>query len=155
MNDYATILNFVLGYGRYTLFTYSWPGSRPVSSVWNGLHYVVRNLPFSTASLSDVDCTVDFDIETSQGDRFAVIATAPLDPWMGYVWEVEEDDDAADKNVNGTKKRKMKRKKNISADSMERPIMRGSLYKDISNGDDNHDDNDDQNYDKEKDNGGF
>ena len=74
----ATILNFLLGCGRYTLFAYSWPGSRPGSSVWNGLHYVVRRPPFSTASLSDVDCTVDFARETSKGDRVAVIATAPL-----------------------------------------------------------------------------
>ena len=53
---------------------------------------------------------------------------------MGYVWEVEEDNNAADKKGDGMKKRKRNRKNNISADRMERPIMRGSLYKDISKG---------------------
>ena len=38
---------------------------------------------------------------------------------------------------------------------MERYIMWGSLYKDISNGDDDHNNNDDHNEDKDKDNGGF
>ena len=52
---------------------------------------------------------------------------------MGYVWEVKEDGDATDEKGYGTKKKKRKRKRNISADRMERPIMQGSLYKDISN----------------------
>ena len=33
---------------------------------------------FSTASLSNMNCTVDFARETSRGDRVAVIATAPF-----------------------------------------------------------------------------
>ena len=45
------------------------------------------------------------------GGRVAVISTAPLAPCMGYVWEVEENDDAADKKGDGTKKRKRKREK--------------------------------------------
>ena len=65
----TTVLNFLLGSGWHTLFTYSWPGSRPGSSVWNGLHYMVLRPPFSTASLSDVDCTVNFARETLQGVR--------------------------------------------------------------------------------------
>lgn len=73
-----TILNFLLGCGQYTLFAYSWPGSRPGSKVWNGLHYTVRNPPFATAKLSDVDYSVDFSKCTSSKDRVAVIATAPL-----------------------------------------------------------------------------
>ena len=99
------------------------------------MHYVVCCPPLSTAFLSDMDCTANFAIEMSQGDRFAVITTAPLDPWMGYVWEVEEDDNDADKKGVMKKKRKMKRKreKKISADRMKKPIMQGSLYKDISN----------------------
>ena len=56
----ATILKFLLGYSRYTLFAYSWPGYRTVSSVWNGLPYMILRPPFPNASLSDVDCTVKF-----------------------------------------------------------------------------------------------
>ena len=67
--------------------------------------------PFSTASLSDVDCTIDFAREKSRGDRVAVIATAPLDPWIGYVWEVEEDNNDADKRAMGRKRGKGRRKR--------------------------------------------
>ena len=95
---------------------------------------MVHRRPFSTTSLSDVDCTINFAREKSWGDRVAVISTAPLDPWMGYVWEVEEDDDDADKKGGGKIKRKRKREKKIYVDRMERSIMWGSLYKDISNG---------------------
>jgi len=73
-----TILNFLLGCGQYTLFAYSWPGSRPGSKVWNGLHYTVRKPPFSTVNLTDVDYSVDFSKCTNPDDRVAVIATAPL-----------------------------------------------------------------------------
>lgn len=56
--------------------------------------------------------------------------------WVGYAWEVKEDDNAADEKGDGTKKRKKKRKRenNISAGRMKRPIMQGSPYKEISNG---------------------
>ena len=77
-NNSATILNFLFGYGHYTLFAYYWPGSFPGSSVCNSLHYVVRRTPFSTTYLSNVDCTVDFARETLQSDRFAVITTTLL-----------------------------------------------------------------------------
>ena len=60
------------------IFAYSWIGSRPGSSVLNGLHYVVRHTPLSTASLSGMDCTVDFVRDMLRGDKVAVIATAPL-----------------------------------------------------------------------------
>ena len=59
-------------------FAYSWPGKRPGSDVWNGLHYVVREAPFSTARLSDCDYEVDFSEVAREGDRVAVIATKPL-----------------------------------------------------------------------------
>ena len=95
---------------------------------------MVHRRPFSTTSLSDVDCTINFAREKSWGDRVAVISTAPLDPWMGYVWEVEEDDEDAEKKGGGKNKRKRKREKKISVDRMKRPIIRGSLYKDISYG---------------------
>lgn len=74
----TTILNFLLGCGEYTMFSYSWPGARPGSSVWNGLFYTIRRPPFSTAKLADCDYSVDFSQCTSPNDRVAVIATAPL-----------------------------------------------------------------------------
>ena len=77
-DEELTILNFLLGCGQYTLFAYSWPGARPGSSVWNGLFYTIRRPPFSTATLSDCDYSVDFSRVTSPNDRVAVIATAPL-----------------------------------------------------------------------------
>ena len=42
------------------------------------MHYVLFRTPLSTASLSDVYCTVDFARETSQGYIAAVISTSPL-----------------------------------------------------------------------------
>ena len=39
---------------------------------------MVRRFPFSTVSLSNLDCTVNFVRETSWGDRVADIATVPL-----------------------------------------------------------------------------
>ena len=77
-DEEGTILNFLLGCGPYTQFAYSWPGARPGSKVWNGLHYVVRKPPFAKAKLTDVDYAVDFARCTSPNDRVAVIATAPL-----------------------------------------------------------------------------
>lgn len=77
-DEEATIFNFLLGCGQYTLFAYSWPGARPGSSVWNGLFYTIRKPPFSVAQLADVDYAVDFSMCTNTQDRVAVIATAPL-----------------------------------------------------------------------------
>ena len=90
--------------------------------------------PFNTASLSNVDCTVNFARETLLGTESRQSSPQPLDPWMGYVWEVEEDDNASEEKGDGTKERKRKREKMISADRMERPIIIVSLHKDISNG---------------------
>mmetsp|Transcript_31237 Transcript_31237/g.75178 ORF Transcript_31237/g.75178 Transcript_31237/m.75178 type:complete len:355 (-) Transcript_31237:697-1761(-) len=74
----TTILNFLLGCGKFTQFAYSWPGKRPGSKVWNGLFYTIRKPPFATATLKDVDYAVDFTTCTNPNDRVAVIATAPL-----------------------------------------------------------------------------
>jgi len=44
--DYSperTILNFLLSCGPHVLWVYSWPGKRPGSEVWNGLHYTMLN----------------------------------------------------------------------------------------------------------------
>lgn len=79
-----TIFNFLLGCGQYTLFAYSWPGRRPGSKVWNGLHYIVREPPFSTAKLIDDDYTIDFATVTTPTDRVAVITTKPLTCEAGW-----------------------------------------------------------------------
>lgn len=73
-----TILNFLLTCGEHVQWAYSWPGARPGSNVWNGLHYTVREPPFQEARLRDVDVTIDFAQVTSPDDRVAVIATKPL-----------------------------------------------------------------------------
>ena len=73
-----TIFNFLLGCSQYTMFAFSWPGARPNSTVWNGLHYLVRYPPFKTAQLKDVDYAVDFNETNNENDRVAVIATKPL-----------------------------------------------------------------------------
>ena len=72
-----SILNFLLSNGD-VMVAGSWPGARPGSTCWNGLHYVVREAPFATAHLSDIDFQVDFAKETTSSDRVAVIATYPL-----------------------------------------------------------------------------
>jgi predicted TPR repeat methyltransferase/predicted glutamine amidotransferase len=73
-----TIFNFLLGCGQFTMFAFSWPGSREGSKVWNGLHYLVRYPPFSQAKLKDVDYAVDFNETNDESDRVAIIATKPL-----------------------------------------------------------------------------
>jgi len=73
-----TIFNFLLGCGQFTMFAFSWPGSREGSTVWNGLHYLVRYPPFATAKLKDVDYAVDFNETNDEKDRVAIIATKPL-----------------------------------------------------------------------------
>lgn len=76
--DECVIFNFLLSCGEHFLYAFSWPGSRPGSSVWNGLHYIIREYPFHTASLNDCDVAVDFSEVTTEEDRVAVVATAPL-----------------------------------------------------------------------------
>lgn len=51
------------------------------------LHYIVRQHPFSTATLSDEDLSVDFSQYTTPQDRVAVIVTAPLtanEKWIAF-----------------------------------------------------------------------
>ena len=79
-----TIFNFLLGCGQYTLFAYSWPGKRPGSNTWNGLYYLIRQPPFSTAKLLDADYEIDFEQVTTPSDRVAVIATKPLTEEAGW-----------------------------------------------------------------------
>lgn len=73
-----TIFNFLLGCGQFTMFAFSWPGSREGSTVWNGLHYLVRYPPFTRAKLKDVDYAVDFNETNDENDRVAIITTKPL-----------------------------------------------------------------------------
>jgi predicted glutamine amidotransferase len=55
------------------------------------LHYIVRQYPFTSASLSDDDVSVDFSILTTPLDRVAVIVTEPLtsnENWISLkAWE--------------------------------------------------------------------
>lgn len=78
-DDEGVICNFLLGCGQYTQFAFSWPGARPGSKVWNGLHYTLRRPPFTTVRLAD-DCgrTIDFSKVNRPTDRMAVITTKPL-----------------------------------------------------------------------------
>jgi predicted glutamine amidotransferase len=79
-----TIFNFLMGCGENTLFAYSWPGSRPGSTVWNGLFYIVREPPFATAKLLDVDYEIDFAKFATIDDRVAIITTKPLTEEPGW-----------------------------------------------------------------------
>jgi glutamine amidotransferase len=79
-----TIFNFLLACGEYTTFAYSWPGSRPGSDVWNGLWYIVREPPFSSAKLIDVDYSIEFAKVNTPADRIAVITTKPLTNEEGW-----------------------------------------------------------------------
>jgi predicted glutamine amidotransferase len=81
----STIFNFLLGCGQHTLFAYSWPGKRPGSDVWNGLYYIIREPPFSTAKLLDTDYEIDFRRVTTPADRVAVITTKPLTEEPGWI----------------------------------------------------------------------
>mmetsp|Transcript_43140 Transcript_43140/g.101153 ORF Transcript_43140/g.101153 Transcript_43140/m.101153 type:complete len:143 (-) Transcript_43140:448-876(-) len=71
-DDPGTIFNFLLGCGQYTLFAFSWPGSRPGSKVWNGLFYTIRNTK-DCPELSSKDSVLEENEE-----RVAVITTKPL-----------------------------------------------------------------------------
>lgn len=51
------------------------------------LHYIVRQHPFSTATLADEDLSVDFSRYTTSEDRVAVIVTTPLtanETWTSF-----------------------------------------------------------------------
>lgn len=74
----GTIFNFLLTCGPHTQWVYSWPGQRPGSKVWNGLHYTVRDYPFSPVHLADMNMTVDFFETTTSQDCVSIIATKPL-----------------------------------------------------------------------------
>jgi len=75
----GTIMNFLLTCGPDNLWVYSWPGSRPGSTVWNGLHYTTRTYPFTSSTrLCDLDYEMDFSSTNQKEDCVSVIATMPL-----------------------------------------------------------------------------
>jgi len=65
VQEQNVILNFLLVVGEY-MFAYSWPGSRPGSSTWNGLHYMLQD--------SDSNSIHSHDSKS----HAVVIATKPL-----------------------------------------------------------------------------
>lgn len=86
--DAETIFNFLLACGD-TMFAYSWPGSRPDSPVWNGLHYIVRNEPNIENELNHADYSITFpprglDDATSRTNIIAIITTEPLSNEGGW-----------------------------------------------------------------------
>jgi glutamine amidotransferase len=51
------------------------------------LHYVLRSHPFTKATLSDEDLSVNFADHASETDRVAVVVTAPLttdEAWVAF-----------------------------------------------------------------------
>lgn len=68
----GTIFNFLLTCGPHVLWVYSWPGKRPGSVVWNGLHYIVRS---KDTNLHDADISVRVK---GYGDSVCIVATKPL-----------------------------------------------------------------------------
>jgi glutamine amidotransferase len=71
----GTILNFLMTCGPHVLWVYSWPGRRPGSEVWNGLHYTVRS---NSTFMHDQDLSVDVSLAGRADDSVAIVATAPL-----------------------------------------------------------------------------
>ena len=67
-----TILNFLLTCGPDVLWVYSWPGRRPGSDVWNGLHYTVRE---AAVWCGDDD---DYNVQLASDDQVCIVATKPL-----------------------------------------------------------------------------
>jgi predicted glutamine amidotransferase len=77
----GTILNFLMACGPHVLWVYSWPGKRPGSKVWNGLHYTVRERSTcntNNISLIDPDYTVDVHVGDDRDARVCIVATKPL-----------------------------------------------------------------------------
>lgn len=76
-NPNETILNFILSIGPHTMFVYSWPGRRPGSKVWNGLHYTVRNNP-SSVGYHKQNTISQFIKHRQYSQNTCVVATKPL-----------------------------------------------------------------------------
>ena len=85
----GVILNFLLGFGEY-MFAYSWPGSRPGSKTWNGLHYMLRD-PYDSEGKGQVEGAMKGCCELGR-TQVAVIATKPLGPESNLWIEMERGD---------------------------------------------------------------
>jgi glutamine amidotransferase len=66
----------VAAYGTFNMMLSD--GSALFAHCATKLHYIVRQYPFATASLSDEDLSVDFSRVTTPNDRVAIIVTEPL-----------------------------------------------------------------------------
>jgi len=73
-NNDPLIFNFLLSCNEDVLFSFSWPGSRPGSKVWNGLYYQINKE--STLLLPS--------------HNTAIIATKPLDTMSGNWIEMKK-----------------------------------------------------------------
>ncbi len=107
--DEGVILNFLLGFGEY-MFAYSWPGSRPGSTTWNGLYYMLRDdngadgfddsqdSPKGTIINNGNDRNDCCELGTNcqrqrrRQSQVAVIATKPLGPESNLWTEMERGD---------------------------------------------------------------
>jgi predicted glutamine amidotransferase len=75
----------IAGYGTFNMILSD--GRALFAHCSTDLHYIVRQYPFTTASLSDEDLSVDFSQVTTADDRVAVIVTAPLtnnETWTAF-----------------------------------------------------------------------
>lgn len=81
-NPETTILNFLLTCGPHLLWVYSWPGARPGSKVWNGLHYTIR-IQDTQLHGNDADDAPNYGMNiardsSSDNPPVCVVATKPL-----------------------------------------------------------------------------
>mmetsp|Transcript_8504 Transcript_8504/g.12768 ORF Transcript_8504/g.12768 Transcript_8504/m.12768 type:complete len:349 (-) Transcript_8504:144-1190(-) len=88
----GVILNFLLGFGEY-MFAYSWPGSRPGSTTWNGLYYMLRDDGSNNNSGGGGEATaMNGNCCELGGQSVAVIATKPLGAEPSMWTEMERGD---------------------------------------------------------------
>ncbi len=66
----------ITGYGNFNFLLSN--GEYLFAHCSSDLHYLIRQHPFSSAQLKDLDMTIDFQQVTNSDDRVAVIATQPL-----------------------------------------------------------------------------
>jgi predicted glutamine amidotransferase len=92
-NPSETIFNFLLTCGPHVLWVYSWPGKRPNSNVWNGLHYVVKN---QSVNVTDEDINIKVSVKQKArknnmtnyhdyNNNICIVATKPFtndDDWI-------------------------------------------------------------------------
>jgi glutamine amidotransferase len=80
-----TVVAEIAAYGVFNMMLSS--GEALFAHCATKLHYIVRKHPFTTASLSDEDVSVDFSEVTTPQDKVAVIVTEPLtnnEQWTAF-----------------------------------------------------------------------